>query len=121
MSEELVSVCEKYDVLKSEYDALQTKYEQLLRDYSENTIIESMNDMKRRYDEIVERSVPIYKFSVIEEKYKKMTQGVLGVDALVTHVIKSLKELENVALLDKHRLHKLTLELIIIKEILQDC
>ena len=112
---------DKYQTLLSKYNELLEKYNQLEHDYSENTIVESMNDMKRKYEQLIASTVPSYKYSLLNEKYERATHTIIGSDILIDHIVRGLKKLETMNSIDRtNSLYKVQLELIILKEILQD-
>ena len=119
---------EKYDNLQEKYDNLQEKYNNLFNDYnilsenySENVIIQSMNDMKIKYDNVIKSSVSLYKYQILQEKFTRLIRGFSGCSVLIDHTIKVLKESKNSTFVDKKNLiSKAELELITIKEILED-
>lgn len=112
---------EKYDNLQHEYTTLQEKYDSLQENYSENIIIQSMNDMKIKYENLIKSSVSIYKYQILQEKFTRLIRGFSGCSVLIDHTIKVLKESKNTNFTDKKNLiSKAELELITIKEILED-
>jgi hypothetical protein len=119
---------DKYDNLQDKYDNLQDKYDKLFEDYnilsenySENIIIQSMNDMKIKYETLIKSSVSLYKHQLLQEKFTRLIRGFSGCSVLIDHTIKVLKESKNTTFIDKKNLiSKAELELITIKEILED-
>jgi len=112
---------DEYQKLLSKYDELQKKYNQLEHDYSENTIIESMNDMKRKYEQLVANTVPSYKHNMLSEKFDRVSHTILSSEILIEHIVKGLKKIETISSMERiNLLYKVQLELIILKEILQD-
>uniref|UniRef100_A0A6C0H6I8 Uncharacterized protein n=1 Tax=viral metagenome TaxID=1070528 RepID=A0A6C0H6I8_9ZZZZ len=112
---------DKYQTLLTKYNELTEKYEQLQHDYSENTIVESMNDMKRKYEQLIANTVPAYKYTLLSEKYERLSRTFISSEILIDHIIKGLKKLETVSAMDRTNfLYKRQLELLILKEILQD-
>ena len=112
---------EKYDTLQEKYDNLFNDYNILSENYSENVIIQSMNDMKIKYDNVIKSSVSLYKYQILQEKFTRLIRGFSGCSVLIDHTIKVLKESKNSTFVDKKNLiSKAELELITIKEILED-
>lgn len=112
---------ETHEDLQEKYDNLNEKYEKLLHDYSENVIIQSMNDMKHKYDTLIKSSVSLYKHQILQDKFTNLIRSFSGCSVLIDHTIKVLKQSKNVHLLDKKNLiSKAELELVTIKEILED-
>lgn len=107
--------------LQKDYDKLQEEYDKLLNDYSENVIIQSMNDMKQKYDTLLRSTVSLYKHQILQDKFTNLIRSFSGCSVLIDHTIKVLKQSKNANLLDKKNLiSKAELELITIKEILED-
>jgi predicted nuclease with TOPRIM domain len=121
LQESFDNLQENFDNLKQSYDNLQEKYDKLLNDYSENVIIQSMNDMKQKYDTLIKTSVSLYKHQILQDKFTNLIRSFSGCSVLIDHTVKVLKQTKNVHLLDKKNLiSKAELELITIKEILED-
>jgi predicted nuclease with TOPRIM domain len=121
LQHEYTKLQEKYDSLQEKYDSLQEKYDSLQENYSENMIIQSMNDMKIKYEHMIKSSVSIYKYQILEEKFTRLIRCFSGCSVLIDHTIKVLKESKNINFIDKKNLiSKAELELITIKEILED-
>lgn len=134
-SDEIKSIQEDYAKLQDNYDKLQEEYvklkennyklqeeyDKLLNDYSENVIIQSMNDMKQKYDTLLRSTVSLYKYQILQDKFTHLIRSFSGCSVLIDHTIKVLKQTKNASLLDKKNLtSKAELELITIKEILED-
>lgn len=120
-SNEIEIIQEDYDKLQEEYNKLQQEYDKLLNDYSENIIIQSMNDMKQKYDTLLRSTVSLYKHQILQDKFTNLIRSFSGCSVLIDHAIKVLKQTKNANLLDKKNLiSKAELELITIKEILED-
>ena len=111
---------QEYNCLEEEYKCLDETYNCLKKEYSENIIIESMNEMKKRYDTIVKTTVPSYKFTLLNNKYNKLVKNFTGCSVLIDHIIKLINKVENDIMNRKNILCKAELELITIKEILED-
>jgi hypothetical protein len=121
LQDEYTTLQEKYDNLQEKYDKLFEDYNILSENYSENIIIQSMNDMKNKYENLIKSSVSIYKYQILQEKFTRLIRGFSGCSVLIDHTIKVLKESKNTHFTDKKNLiSKAELELITIKEILED-
>ena len=108
-------------LLQKEYDSLQKEYDSLQTNYSENIIIQSMQEMKERYDKMVKSTVPIHKYDILYEKYKKLVKNFSGCTIILEYVIKTLKQLNRTLFTEsKNVLFKAELQLEMIKEILED-
>ena len=111
----------EYERLLKKYNNLHKMYTDLQHEYSENVIVQSMNDMKRRYDELMENTVPTYKYNLAVEQKKHMLESIIGSCVIIDHVKRELKKVETETLLDRtNRLFKVQLELIMLKDILKD-
>lgn len=106
--------------LKEQYNCLETEFVNLQTEYSENIIIQSMNEMKTRYDIMIKTTVPSYKFTLLNEKYNKLVKNYSGCSVLVDYIIKLIQKSERDIVNRKDILLKAELELITIKEILED-
>ena len=106
--------------LKEQYNCLETEFVNLQTEYSENIIIQSMNEMKTRYDIMIKTTVPSYKFTLLNEKYNKLVKNYSGCSVLVYYIIKLIQKSERDIVNRKDILLKAELELITIKEILED-
>jgi hypothetical protein len=111
----------KYEKLKKENDELEVKYKKLQNDYSENIIIQSMNDMKRRYDELVTNSVSKYKYESVVKRSNNYYKKICTTVVLLNHIMKRIK------LLEQHTfdsgeidLYRIDFEILTIIEILED-
>lgn len=120
LKQEYNSLDERYNCLEEEYKCLDETYNCLKKEYSENIIIESMNEMKKRYDTIVKTTVPSYKFTLLNNKYNKLVKNFTGCSVLIDYIIKLINKVENDIMNRKNILCKAELELITIKEILED-
>lgn len=106
-------------ILREKLDKLQCKYDLLEIEYSENMIIQSMNEMKQRYDTMIKSTVPLYKYKLLTEKHNELIKNYSGCNVLLEHVLKILKSIENNVICDKNALFKAELELLTIKDILE--
>ena len=102
----------EYKDLQLKYQDIENKYEHLRHEYTENVIVQSMNDMKQKYEQLQKSTVPLYKYQLINEKYKTFVKNFSGCVVLTEHIIKVLR---------RDRLNnKVESELITLKEILED-
>lgn len=106
--------------LREEYNCLEEEFVILQKEYSENIIIESMNEMKTRYDIMIKTTVPSYKYKLINEKYNKLVKNYTGCSVLIDYIIKLMQKVEKDIVNRKDILLKAELELITIKEILEE-
>lgn len=121
LSDDYQALSEKFQKLSEDHRRLSEDHQELLTNYSENMIIQSMNDMKAKYDLLMKSSVSSHRYNLLQEKFTRLIKGFSGCSVLIEHTIKVLKEAKNVNIIDKKNLiSKAELELITIKEILED-
>ena len=107
--------------MRNEHEILQKEYDSLQTNYSENIIIQSMQEMKERYDKMLKSTVPIHKYDILYEKYKKLVKNFSGCTIILEYVIKTLKKLNRTLFTEsKNILFKAELQLEMVKEILED-
>lgn len=107
--------------LQKEKDELERKYKKLQHDYSENTIIESMNDMKKRYDHLITSTISKYKYDILAKKSIDQSKKICTTIVLTDHILKRLKILEQyISEGVEMDLYRIEFELLTIKEILDD-
>lgn len=82
------------ETLKKDYENLLVEFNKMKLEYSENTIIQSMNDMKDRYNELVSNTVSLYKYKTLETKYNNLYKGCYSSLAIVGHIKKLLGNIE---------------------------
>jgi hypothetical protein len=103
------------------YKELQERHCKLKTEYQENTIIQSMNDMKTKYEELKKNTIPKYKYEDLMTKNNKMEKVLKGTDIILQHIQKTLDNIENVNMLDRKTLtYKIQIEIAIIQEIIND-
>jgi phage shock protein A len=111
----------EHDKLKAEHEQLQTDYEQLNLEFQENTIIQSMNSMKDRYEHLVNSTVPSYKYDLMKEKASKMRKTMIGAQVILAHSIVKLLQLEAyITMEERKELFRLKNEINIVIDILED-
>jgi hypothetical protein len=113
------SLEEKYNVLLDEHNKLVEEYEKLSHEFNENVIIQSMNDMRDKYNNMIKNTVPLYKYQLISEKYKNLHRTSIGCAVLIDHIIKLLRQSETNRDY-KSIILKSEIELITLKDILED-
>ena len=111
----------KFENLQIEYDILKQEHSSLKHEYSENVVIESMNDMKKKYESMLKTTISLYRYQVLDDKCKRLIRGFSGCSVLIDHVIRALKQIDINSLDRRNILYKIELELITVSEILQDC
>lgn len=75
-----------YQILKDDYQILQEKYSKLLKDTSENTVLQSMNDMKVQYQELLRNTVSKDKYEDLLTEYYRMYSTINGLKILIQNV-----------------------------------
>jgi hypothetical protein len=69
---------EKVKVLEQENTTLKAQ----LAELNENTVISSMNDMKERYEHLVENTVSIHKYESLKDYYKRVLQNIKTINTI---------------------------------------
>ena len=122
LEEHCDEIKDMYDELKGNYSELSKKYAELLNEYSENTIIQSMNDMKNRYNELMIDTISICKYNELQDKYDVVSKNSIANLILLERVFRYLKYIKNNNnYKETDEGLKLELELIMIKEIIEEC
>lgn len=103
--------------VKNDYESLLIRYNNLHHEYSENTIIQSMAEMRDRYEDLIKTTVPIFKYQYLQSKAKKSEKSVACGIVIIEHVIKQITMLERT---NDVKLQKIQLELILLKDIFED-
>lgn len=112
---------EKYVYLYDKYITLLKKYKDLCNEYSENTIIQSMKDMKERYQQLEMETVPLYRYEDLEKRNNKQKRVINAVLTILENTSKRMRLLDNSVLFDKQKdLNRCEIELVIIKELLEE-
>jgi hypothetical protein len=75
--------------LENEFKILHDENEKLKEEFKENTIIQSMNEMKDRYDRLLRSSVTKTKYEVLNDKHMK----VLKVNSACTVILEQIDNL----------------------------
>lgn len=114
-----IELQKELSILNEKYNCLEEEFIKLKTEYSENTIIQSMNEMKSRYDIMIKTTVPSYKYKLLDEKYNNLVKNFVGCSVLIDYIIKLLKKSERDLMNRKDILLKAELELITVKEILE--
>lgn len=111
------------DKLKDNYDKLKDEYDKLKYEYSENVIIESMKDMKDRYDRLLQTTIPQHRYEILNERYNKIVKYFTTCVVLLEHINKSVHNFDRYVYTSetKQYLNRISNELNITKSILEDC
>lgn len=106
---------------EDKYNEIFKELQQLKNEYSENTIIQSMNEMRDRYNQLLDSSVPDYKYQGLYEKWYKLHRAAIASLVLTEHVTDLLKNLEEKLLYDRdNSIIRSKFELQTIKELLEN-
>lgn len=110
----------EYTELKTNHEELQTQHEDLKTEYSENVIIQSMNDMKLRYERLIESTVPNYKYNMLLEKYNHLIKYFTAAAVLLDHINKNIKSIDKTFYTQDKLLKQIEMEIQTTKSILED-
>ena len=118
----------EHATLKTQHTTLKTEHATLKKDYSENVIIQSMDEMKQRYDRLMQSTVPKHKYTLVYDKYSRMVKYFSGCSILIGHILKTITKLnrtlynqDNQDKQDtKHIINKIESELITTRDILEE-
>lgn len=127
---ELFKEKEKYNCLLDLYNEQNIKYEKLMIDYEklnnefkENTIIESMNNMKIQYDELIKTTVSKYTYDLVYKKLHRLKQKNTALIILLEYIEKKIENLYNKFLYGSQRrveIQQIKSQLSTLSEILND-
>jgi hypothetical protein len=82
--------------LKDDYSLLYEKYSKLKQETSENTIIQSMNDMKIQYQEILRNTVSKDKYDDLLIEYERLYSTIHGIKILIQNTSKHVHSSDSV-------------------------
>jgi hypothetical protein len=109
----------EYKKLREDYDKLLKDYTALQHECTENTVLESMNDMRDRYNHMLQTTVSIHKYNDVEEQCNKLVEGTIAIKVLTEQISKHMINLESKIVFDSQKLmKKAQVELVIIKDII---
>ena len=109
-----------YESLKNDYKLLQLDHNSLKNEYSENIIIQSMNEMKERYTRLVQTTVPNFKYKLLCEKYIMLVKQSSACCVFIDYTVKLLRQIEMIRPNDKNQMLKIETQLLTIKDLLED-
>lgn len=109
----------EYTRLKEQYNNLNNEFEKLKHETSENTVIQSMNDMKTQYDRVMQNTVPLYRFKSLEQHCEHFSQTCQAAVVLLEHSRKSISGINRFNFNEKIA-RKVEIETIVIKDLIQD-
>jgi phage-related minor tail protein len=121
MSKQVNELAEKLQELTIQHEELLNRYNELQHEYSENTIIQSMHDMKERYERLVDTTVPNYKYELVEAENTKMRNHIIATRVNIEYILKLAGQLELKMLSsERHDLYKIQVHLTSISEMLDE-
>ena len=121
LKSELELLKRDHSKLQNDYSQLRSDHSQLQSDYSENVIIQSMKEMKERYDRMLRTTVHISKYDLLNKNYNNLIKTFSGCTVLLEHSKKKVKELVNFYNPEyKSNIYKLQSELETIKDIIEN-
>lgn len=107
--------------LENKYIELHKEHTNLLEEYKENVIIQSMNEMKERYERILKTSVSKIKYEMLSEKYLKTLKTSSGCTVILDHTTDLIHKAEKSYSTDlKYYLSKIENDVSLIKDILEE-
>ena len=104
--------------MENKYTELNKEHTNLLEEYKENVIIQSMNEMKERYERLLKTSVSKIKYEMLFEKYLKVLKIFSGCTVLLDHTTSLVHKAESGY--NRNYLKKIETDIFIVKEILED-
>lgn len=110
---------EEFIKLKEQYDLLSNQYENLKKETNENTVIQSMNDMKEEYERLKDNTVSLYCFKSLDQRFELLSKTCQAAIVLVDHTRKKISQINRLNY-DEKSLRKAEMEMIVIKDIIQD-
>lgn len=104
--------------IEERYNQLLADYKKLQEDYSENTVIQSMKDMKEQYERMVTTSVSRHVYKDLNDRHSELKNTCKGLCVIIDH-IKSILNKRDDLIYNKQFLDKAEVELIILKDIIE--
>lgn len=107
--------------MEQNYNNLKHMYTELQVKYSENTIIQSMNDMKEQYNQLLKETVPLHRYNHLTKKHDYLEKKCQAVGYLLDHILRQLKKFENIIPnTSENDLFKVQFEVITTREIIEE-
>uniref|UniRef100_A0A6C0E4C9 Uncharacterized protein n=1 Tax=viral metagenome TaxID=1070528 RepID=A0A6C0E4C9_9ZZZZ len=102
------------------YKKLLQEHEALKHEYSENTIIQSMNDMKEKYNDLIKNTVALYRYDALQERKKVLQNKLIATSVLIDYILLELRHFDNIFMNDGQvDVENLKMQLSVIKGMLQ--
>jgi hypothetical protein len=112
---------QRFVELENKYTELHKEHTNLLEEYKENVIIQSMNEMKERYERLLKTSVPKIKYEMLSEKYLKVLKTSSGCTVILDHTTDLIHKAERSYSTDfKYYLSKIESDLLLVKDLLEE-
>jgi hypothetical protein len=119
--EEYNDLYENFIKLENKHNELIAEHSNLVEEFRENVIIQSMQDMKERYERMLRTTVPKIKYDMLSDKYLKILKIFSGCTVLLDHTTGLLHKAENGYSTEyKNYLKKIQIDVSLVKEILED-
>lgn len=106
------------DEILVKYKELLSKYDKLVEECKDNVVMESMNEMKTKYDNMLKNTVPTYKYNALTKKYEVAYTTLISCGVIIDHVSKAIKGLET--RYDKSKILQAQLELVMLRDIIDE-
>jgi hypothetical protein len=106
------------DEILQKYNELLNKYEKLVEECKDNVVLESMNEMKTKYDNMLKNTVPTYKYNALTKKYEVAYTTLISCGVIIDHVSKVIKGLDN--RYDRSKVLQAQLELVMLRDIIDE-
>jgi hypothetical protein len=116
------TLSKQHATLQTEHATLQTQHAKLQTEFSENVIIQSMNEMKDRYERLVQSSVPNHKYNLLYERFTKIIKYFTACSVLLDYIYKQVKQFDRLVYNTdmKQSLQKIEMDITTTKNILEE-
>jgi hypothetical protein len=119
--EDYNNLYENFIKLENKHNELIAEHSNLVEEFRENVIIQSMQDMKERYERMLKTTVSKIKYDILYEKYLKLLKIFSGCTVLLDHTTGLINKAESGYSTEyKNYLKKIEANISIIKDILED-
>lgn len=105
-----------FDELKCKYQLLRREFDDLQQQYNENVIIESMNEMKTRYDSMIRNTVSSTKYNSLLELHKDLLMKTTTVHVISNHIMELFTLIKPITTENKNVIARIQYELDLIAE-----
>ena len=114
-----------YEELVCENNRLRKELDDLKYEYQENTIVQSMNDMKRRYDKLLDTTVPIEEYKRVESRNVSNENKLIAARVFIDKIVNDLRIYEQehmrteMDIYNNYKIYRIQLKLIFLKDVLE--